>query len=32
VSICLAVCLWACLSVAACPRYCTDPDGTCTNG
>jgi len=30
VSVCLSVCL--CLSVAACPHYCTDPNVTWGNG
>jgi len=29
---CTSVCLYLCLSVAACPRYCTDPDVTWGNG
>ena len=31
-SVCLWLCVSVCLSAAACPHYCTDPDVTWTNG
>jgi len=31
-SVCVCLCVRLCLSVAACPHYCTDPDATWENG
>ena len=31
-SVCMCVCLRVCMSIAACPHYCTDPDVTWGNG
>jgi len=30
--VCLSVCLFVCVSTAACPHYCTDPDVTWETG